>query len=155
MNDHHVWDIERSLQIQAGMVWRPLGRVSVNSSERLALPKANRRPAIYCFRIRLGNGERRYVGETENLSRRFSHYVNPGPSQQTNIRLKQLMLEALHAGSEISVSVVQDQAWIVWEGGQKEIDLNSKAARCLLENVAILEMDAIEVESLNRASGNK
>ena len=55
----------------------------------------------YCFRIRQRNEERRYIGETENLARRFGNYGNPRATQETNIRINARLLEALHAGDEI------------------------------------------------------
>ena len=149
--DPHPWDAEaRKLLFGAGMTWRPLGRVERDESGRLVLPAAPSLPGIYCFRVRQSQAERRYIGESDNLARRFANYRTPGSSQPTNIRINTLLLEALGTGAEVSASIVVDGAWINWGKEPLKLDLSSKAGRRLLENAAILESGAIEIEMLNR-----
>ncbi len=59
------------------------------------VPRCSQAPGIYRFRIRGSKGKALYVGETENLARRFGFYRNPGPSQQTNVRMNAKFREAL------------------------------------------------------------
>ena len=150
-NAPHDWETARVMECRLGIAWVPLGRVVTDAAGRLAFPAAEALPAIYRFRIRRGDSEKRYIGQTENLARRFGHYRNPGPSQQTNVRLSAEFLRALGAGAEISVAAVTAGAWIDWGAGPATADMSSTATRCLLENAAILDDGAVGVESLNRA----
>lgn len=148
--DWHSWDNQaRTLVCGLGMTWKPLGRVECDASGKLALPSAPAVPGVYCFRVRHGNQERRYIGESDNLARRFNGYRNPGSSQATNIRINALLLEALRNGWEVSVSAVVEDAWVQWAGTPTRAELSSKAARCLFENAAILESGAVDIETLN------
>jgi hypothetical protein len=147
----HPWDIEpRALVCGLGMTWKPLGRVDRDGTERLVLPAAPSQPGIYCFRVRQGNAERRYIGESDNLARPFINYRTPGSSQPTNIRINTLLLEALRSGAEVSASMVVEGAWVNWGKELVRLDLSSKAGRRLLENAAILESGAVDIEMLNR-----
>lgn len=149
-NAPHNWETGRAMECRLRIVWVPLGRVVCDAAGRLAFPVAEALPAIYRFRIRRSDSEKRYIGQTENLARRFGHYRNPGPSQQTNIRLNAEFLKELDAGAEISVAAVTAGAWIDWGSGPVIADMSSIATRCLLENAAILDDGAVGVESLNR-----
>lgn len=150
----HGWDDQaRVLMCGLGMTWKPFGCVERDAFGKLTLPPVPAAPGVYCFRVRSGNQERRYIGETDNLARRFNGYRNPGGSQATNIRINALLLEALRNGSEVSVSGVVDDAWVQWGSTPTIADLSAKAARCLFENAAILESKAIDIETLNKASG--
>jgi hypothetical protein len=121
----HTWDSNNPKVVCGmGMTWKPLGRVEPDSQGWLALPSPPAQPGIYCFRIRTGDEERRYIGETDNLARRFGNYRNPGAGQQTNIRINAILLEALHAGAEISVSVVSEDAWLT--GGAEPVELSCR-----------------------------
>ncbi len=94
------------------------------------------------------------MGETENLRRRFSHYRNPGGSQQTNIRMKQVLtgelMGELQGEAEIAVSTVTEQAWIMCNGTEHRANLSNKAVRRLFENFSqVVERDNA-ITSLNR-----
>jgi hypothetical protein len=147
----HHWDSEpRTLVCGLGMTWKPLGRVGRDETGKLVLPAAPSQPAIYCFRVRQGSVERRYIGESDNLARRFVNYRTPGSTQPTNVRINTILLEALRSGAEVSASAVVDGAWVNWGSAPVKIALSSKAGRRLLENAAILESGAVEIEMLNR-----
>ena len=95
-------------------------------------------PALYRIRLTGAGGERRYVGETSNLSRRMYQYCNPGPTQQTNIRLNGIFVQHICYGGRIHVDLVQDGAQFCLNGAARAPDLASKFDRRLLENAAIL-----------------
>jgi hypothetical protein len=134
------------------MSWEPLGRVRLGDDGRLTFPKAVKAPALYRLRIRLGEHESVYIGETDNLSRRFGNYRNPGPSQQTSKRINAKLLETLRDGAEIAVAIVRSGAWVDWGTGAQEADLSSKVVRCLFENAAISNGGGHDVEMLNKAT---
>ncbi len=49
---------------------------------------------------------RDYIGETDNLRRRLSsNYRNPGPSQQTSLRINRLLREHLGRGGAVKLWV--------------------------------------------------
>ena len=73
-------DTSDSLLFRLGMSWKKLGRVILVDS-RLTLPARNKSPAC-TFRIRGSAGEAIYIGESENLARRFRLYSGPGLSQR-------------------------------------------------------------------------
>ena len=133
------------------MEWRPLGGVVLGSDGKLTFPKTGNDPALYCFKVRRGGRESRYVGETDNLNRRMGNYRNPGLTQQTSLRMNAILKSELLAGSEIAISVVTGGAWIETPKGRKAADLSSKVVRCLLENAAIVLCGGYEIEMLNRA----
>ena len=148
----HNWDRVGGFECRLGMSWEPLGRVTLGDDGRLTFPKAVKAPALYRLRIRLGERESVYIGETDNLSRRFGNYRNPGPSQQTSRRINATLLGALQGGAEIAVAIVRSGAWIDWGTGSQEADLSSKVVRCLFENAAISDGDGHNIEMLNRAT---
>jgi hypothetical protein len=152
-NATHDWDIPSTIELRIGFTWAPIGRVALGSGGKLVLPAAEAVPAIYRFRIRQGNSEKRYIGQTENLARRLGNYRNPGPTQQTNVRLNAEFLRALADGAQISVAAVIGGAWIAGEAGKVPADMSSISTRCLLENAAILADGATGIESLNRSEG--
>ena len=90
-----------------------------------------------------------YIGETENLKRRFSNYRNPGPTQQTSLRINAWLKEMLSSGGEISVAIVED-ARMTTKRGETDADFSVKSIRRLFEQLAISLEHASEIETLNR-----
>jgi len=147
----YSWDECRTQQCSLAMEWRSLGRILMDEQPRLIFPKVADVPAIYRFRLRQGKKESLYIGETDNLRRRFGNYRNPGPTQQTSLRINALLKMALKNGAEISVSAIMSGAWVDLGAGRKPADLSSKIVRGLFENAAMLACGGIEIEMLNRA----
>jgi hypothetical protein len=127
-----------------------LGRVIVDEKGKLKFPRVPARPGLYRFKLRAaGDAESVYIGESDNVQRRFGHYRTPGPGQRTNLRLNDLFREILNAGGQISVAIAQE-IWIEASHGRAQADLSRKSLRCLFENFALAVEQASEVESLNR-----
>jgi hypothetical protein len=148
-NEPYDWDSAGSLDCRIGMTWVNLGRVLLDGG-RLRFPKAPLQSGLYRFRIRGSDTAALYIGETENLARRFLLYANPGPSQQTNLRLNAKFREELSNNSQVAVAVMTIGAWIEFDGTRKIGDFSSKAMRRLFEHAAIVASAAEPVESLNR-----
>ena len=71
--------------------WLPIGTAQRDEEGKIKFPKLPARPGLYQFKIFRSDGSQAiYVGETDNLQRRFAHYRNPGPTQATNLRLNAL-----------------------------------------------------------------
>jgi hypothetical protein len=144
------WDKREELLCSLRLKWRPLGRITLDGSGKPRFPGAATEPGLYRFRIRVVGGiESNYIGETDNIRRRFGNYRNPGPRQQTSLRINRVLSDHLRAGSEISVAVAEE-VWIENERGKARADLNRKSLRRLFENFALAVEQASEVESLNR-----
>lgn len=146
----HAWDGPARVSIQAQFEWKPIGRIVLDHARRLAFPLAQATPGLYRFRLLIDGKEARYIGETDNLSRRFAHYRNPGSRQETNIRINARFLDALAGGAEIAVAVVTENALIDLGDGLTPVDLGSKAIRRLLENTSLLAGGGSDIEMLNR-----
>lgn len=142
--------IDRPVQIRLEFHWQPLGQVRSDEEGRLQFPSAPRRPGLYRFRLS-GNGPgRHYVGETEELRRRFRHYRAPGPTQQTNIRMNAEFADHLSGGGCIEVDIVTGEITVLVAGAPIQVDLAGKAMRRLLEHAALVDEAASGVKLLNR-----
>jgi hypothetical protein len=144
----HPWDRPDRVTIQVRLEWKPLGRVLL-MEDRLLFPPSPALPGLYRFRLIRGGKESRYFGETDNISRRFAHYRNPGPSQETNLRINALFREALVENAEIAVALVTEGASIDRGGGLETCNLERKSVRRLLENAALIGGGGIDVAILN------
>ena len=130
--------------------WRRLGQIVRSPDGGLVFPVAPLAAGLYRFVVRLGNRTTIYVGESVNLSRRFGNYRRPGPTQQTNIRLNAVLLEALGGGGVITVDIVHDDVGLMINGALIKADLADKAVRRMLEHAAIVAHGGIDVEMLNQ-----
>ena len=117
--------------------WQTLGRVGLDNDGRLVLPSPPRAPGLYRFRLR-GDAPSVYVGETDQLPRRFTHYRNPEQSQRTNVRLNDRMHEHIAAGGTVDVDVCTE-AWIEVGSEREVLDLSRKSHRMLAEEAALEE----------------
>ncbi len=130
--------------------WTEIGEVTLDENSRLVFPGIPAEPGIYRFQF-VKDGKRSvYIGETDNLPRRFQHYRTPGPTQSTNIRLNKLFVDALQKGLSIDVAVIVKTAWIETVQGNEQADLSAKPERMLFEHAAIIQSRAEDVHILNR-----
>lgn len=116
----------------------------------LRFPQVQDTPGIYWFDLRpKDRPPTSYIGESDRLRRRFQHYRTPGPTQHTNIRMNELMLELISAGGIATVSTCS-AADIELEAGVQSLDLRQKACRILLEHSALvlLMLEGHRVENL-------
>ncbi len=145
------WDILEELSGSLQMIWEPLGCIVLDAQGRLTFPITPALPGLYRFRIReKGKNEARYVGESDNLHRRFNtNYRHGNVSQHTSHRINQILKNALAKNAEISISLITDKAWLKSAGAKQKVDLSSKAVRRLFEHFAqCVEGDCI-IETLN------
>lgn len=116
--------------------WRAVGDVVLDPAAKLAFPRAAAEPGVY--RLEVDHAQPSvYFGEASDLRRRFRQYRNPGPSQQTNQRLNDLVGRVLANGSRCRVSIVEVQ-WFEGKFREVELNLRLKAARVLVESAAIV-----------------
>jgi hypothetical protein len=118
--------------------WQAADEVRLRG-DKLEMPQLTPRPGIYRFRIdHLGGVISYYVGESDSLFRRMGHYRNPGPTQQTNVRVNALLLRALQDGGRVVVEVVTAALC-----GGESLDFSRKWDRRLVENMAIVELERV------------
>ena len=129
--------------------WQGLGSVQRDEQGLLAFPAAPRRPGLYRFRLCSNGDDRHYIGETDELRRRFQHYRTPGRTQQTNIRINARFFDHMAAGGSIEVDIVDDRVAVTAAGTPLDVDLADKAMRGLLEHAALISDAAAGVELLN------
>jgi hypothetical protein len=131
--------------------WDIVGHVKLDEKGKIAFPKLPSKAGLYKFRVKKLDGSfGRYIGETDNLSRRFGHYRNPGPTQPTNLRLNALFKELLRRGEAIEIAIVTDRVWILRNNRDEVADLNDKSMRRLFENFGLVMDKAHDVEDLNK-----
>ena len=145
------WDGEEKLAGTLYLHWKPLGRIQLHADGKLVFPKIDVMPGLYRIRIRQkGCKEKRYVGESDNLRRRFQNYRTPGGNQKTSIRINGLLKQALVQGADISLSISTESAQLKLCGQKLQADFSRKAVRRLFEHFAQVTEHDIPVESLNR-----
>ncbi len=129
--------------------WKVIGNVRLGEGDRLVFPKTSLQPGLYKFEIDQAQSRAVYIGETDQLDRRFQHYRTPGPSQRTNLRLNALILEVLKAGGIVSVAIMTEGAVITLDGQQRAAKLIEKTERVLLEHAAIYTARDVTTRILN------
>ena len=139
-----------SVSINASMNWKQLGAITLDDDMKLSFPDAPAIPALYRLRLSSAIGTRHYIGEAVNLRRRFGNYRNPGPTQQTSIRINEVLSTHLDAGGEALVDLVVSGINLLVGGQELAVDLTDKAVRRMLEQMAVVANAAIDIESLNR-----
>jgi hypothetical protein len=143
--------MNEELSAKLRLVWLPVGSTVIDDAGKLKFPRVSTSPGLYRFRIsKLNGGAAIYVGETDNLQRRFAHYRNPGPTQATNLRLNAFFLAVISSGGSIEVDIVIDKAWLTWSDVEVKADFRRKSARRLFENLVLCAERADSIEDLNK-----
>jgi hypothetical protein len=109
-------------------------------------------PAVYRWNVydsTPGDLRIAYVGETQKMSDRLSGYKRPGPSQQTNLRLKAHFGQEVLAGRQVLLEVLMFSSLEINGLAITPADLTDKAARRLIESLAILLLRQDGFELLN------
>ncbi len=94
--------------------------------------------------------EAMYVGEAEDLERRLKHYLKPGKSQFTNLRIKALLEDYQSRGMEIRLQLVAFDDFIFNSCKLVSTNLSDPFARGLIENLTILEVSQTKCTVLNK-----
>jgi hypothetical protein len=144
------WDKEEQLVCTLRLCWRPLGRVIIDGDGKARFPVVTAVAGLYRFKTHYPDGRiETYIGESDNLRRRFSNYRNPGPTQQTSLRINAWLRELLGSGGAISVAILDDAHTRIADA-EVQADLSQKSVRRLFEQFAISAQDASEIDILNR-----
>jgi hypothetical protein len=145
------WDQAQEFTCSLKLEWVPLGRLALDAKGKLKFPAIASDPGLYRLRTPKAEGRMAvYVGESDNLQRRFQNYRQGSEGQATSHRINGWLKKLLADGSEISISAITETAWFVDGGEQAPADLSAKAVRRLFEQWAITAEHAQDIESLNR-----
>jgi hypothetical protein len=125
------------MKIEAGP-WSDVDQVRLGADGKLRMPDTGRVPGVYRFRLTGGEAPSIYIGESEDLSRRFGQYRHPEPSQRTNVRIHKRILEHLKAGGIVAVAVVTEAVLRVGES-QEPMEFGRRTSRLLVEEHLIDE----------------
>ncbi|MGE0252953.1 MAG: hypothetical protein AB7N54_00030 [Alphaproteobacteria bacterium] len=136
------------VEVSLAYQWAHLGHVSLVDG-KLVFPKAPSLPGLYRFDFQRQVERSFYVGEADQLSRRFQHYRTPGPSQRTNIRLNAFMRGVLADGGTASVAIVTDEIVIEMAGITGTVEMSHKSDRVLLEHAGLYEAKLSGASPLN------
>jgi hypothetical protein len=138
------------IEVGFSIDWLMLGKITLAPDAKLNFPNISDAPGLYRFRYTLKDKAQIFIGESENLKRRFMLYRNPGPSQQTNVRLNALLKDAILEGAVIEVDIVLASEAIRVGGTTTTADFKNKAIRRMFEHAAIVALHNLDVESANR-----
>lgn len=132
-----------------GLRWKSAGHLTLDKKGKIVAPRLEEKSGLYSIRMINADGiERRYIGESDSLRRRFGNYRNPGPTQSTSIRINAQIINLLCGGGAAVVMIATD-LWLGHESAVLDIDLREKSVRRLFENLAI-SLDASRgIQSLN------
>lgn len=139
-----------AVNIGIAMQWKQLGQISLDPSGGLVFPMAPVRPGLYRMRLLTSEGARHYIGESVDLRRRFQSYRTPGPTQDTSIRINDILHAHLAAGETVAIDIVMAGVSLKVDRQEVAVDLADKATRRMLEQAAIVAEGAFKIESLNR-----
>lgn len=96
-----------------------------------------------------GTVESIYVGETDNLGRRIYGYLNPGPSQQTNLRMNAELKELVASGHLVTLERVKFQSIRLNGAEIPTTSLADKHVRVMLEHALLLAVQSQGISTRN------
>lgn len=109
-------------------------------------------PAVYRWVIRKGKDIKLYIGETDQLCpKRLNGYINPGPSQFTNIRMKKMLLEFKRRQYFITFEFLLIKRLSIDDKDIHSKNLNEKYVRKFIENLLLWHyLSEKSIEILNK-----
>lgn len=146
---------ELGVKLRVHFIWQGAGPITVAADGKVVFPTLPTEPGLYRMTLVPGGSGRArvYVGETDQLRRRFAHYRNPGPTQHTNIRINAALREHVAGGGGATLEVALSGT-IETESGMVPLDLSKSTHRRLAENAAQVWAELTgDVETLNLTRG--
>lgn len=129
------------VDIRVRLQWHDAGAIVLDGAGKPVFPRLVASHSLYRLTF-AGPAARVYIGESENLHRRLSgNYRNPGPSQQTSIRINALLREHLGSVRAVALAMATSAAVVIGDHEQP-LDLSTKAGRLLAESAAVVHAQA-------------
>jgi hypothetical protein len=129
------------VDVRVRLEWLGHGAVVLDTSGKLSFPTMPRSAGLYRLTLTGGAATVRplvYIGETDNLYRRLAgNYRNPGPTQQTSLRISTSLTRHLAGDGTVAVAAAT-RASVWFDSAEQPLDLSSKAGRLLAESAAII-----------------
>jgi hypothetical protein len=127
------------VRVTVSFEWAEVGHIGMDAEGKLAFPSLPREPEMYKLMIHEADGTTAtYIGEADELRRRFAHYRNLGPTQPTNKRINALLKQLLADGGRASMAIATSAALEI-NDVPSVLDLTKKAGRLLAENAALVK----------------
>ena len=130
------WMQGHSSECHASYTWVAAGMILLNETDKKLVfdVDVSAQAGLYKFHIRHKDKQSVYIGESQNLRRRFQNYRTPGPTQKTSLRLNSIIITALQNKAEVAV-YISTHALL-----NKEVaDFSQKPIRRLVESMEIVE----------------
>lgn len=130
------WAEEHSSACVARCVWTAAGQLHLHEGQKYPLAfnvNVNDEAGLYKFHISHKNAQSVYIGESQNLKRRFQNYRSPGLTQKTSLRINDILIRALREQAEIAV-YISTQAFL----NNNAANFSQKHVRRLFENMEIV-----------------
>ena len=125
------------MQVRITLEWMDAGSIRVGLDRKLEFPDQPEVEGVYRIRLDQGTESVIYIGESDKLKRRATHYRNPGPTQFTNLRLNDRARQLLVAGGTAQTALAANMALVV-DGTPIPLNLAQKSHRRILENAALV-----------------
>lgn len=122
--------------------------------DKITAPVAEirQKPAIYRWSfLKKRLPIKAYIGETEDLRKRVRGYLNPGPSQETNKRIKAEFKGALQSGLTVQLEILYIEPIRINRVRVSTEHLFDPFLRRMLENFVLADFDVVNCELLNLA----
>ena len=134
--------------------WKHPGAVTLDADDKVAfprpLPQAPGLDRMHFDSAEPGQLDRFYFGETDNLRRRLgSNYRNPGPSQQTSLRVNEALRTHLAGGGRVTLAVALTVELSERDSDTEALNLTRKAGRLLAESAALVLAHHVSVQLEN------
>ena len=113
-------------------------RRGVDRQDQAAVPPRPEEPGIYRLTFRPTSGaDLVYIGEANQLRRRFTGYRTPGSKQPTNQRINAVMQWVIDNGGTVELETAT-QIRVDIDGREVVTDLAHRPYRLLAENAALV-----------------
>ena len=148
----------KQLKLGFNYQWKPAfinGKQQYFFPERITsfMKKKYGHPAVYCWNIyksKPGDKKIIYIGETQTLCpQRINGYLKPGPSQQTNKRIKGKFQEYINKGLKIRLEILQFNKIAIGKSIFTFADLTNKHLRRFIEEFMVIYCQQKRYKVLN------
>lgn len=109
--DPRTLPVLRVMDVRVSIEWRDAGVIALDDDGEVLIPALPREAGLYEMTFLGARGQARsrvYVGESDDLRRRATHYRNPGPTQETNRCLNAGIKAHLTGGGTVRLAIATE-----------------------------------------------
>ena len=129
-----------ALELHLQLAWQPIGAAVRDPDGRLRFADPTQAAGIYRIILWGRRGQIQlevYIGEAQDLRRRWSNYRHPGPTQHTSRRVSARLLDHLDQGGQITLAIATSATIQDGDHAPTPLSLTRKTARVLAEHAAL------------------